>query len=373
MDAGQEPKLQRSKTTMAAWLSIWLVSGVVGIGCQDNQPQTFPETDAPTQIPEESRPNVASPIAQPSASAPPLSTTASDTPSPSPAVSNSPLPVHPEDASTLHPTDAGGVVTDAGTLTSDAAESGGEPPVNLGPLRVMPMGDSITYGSVYTANAGYRGPLHNLLVDAGYDVLFVGPSVEGRITTDVRPLPVEQQHHAGFSSYAIQTISNNLDGLDTSVFERHGGAQRDPQGGHWFDGIDSGPNERAAIYPDVITLMVGTNDARRTDRDVVHAELRSLIAKITSQRPEADLIVAQITPSNRPSNESYNQTVVDEVERARAMGLRVSMVDLHSEFPGDGMSPDGVHPNDIGFEFMAQHWFDAVIDTPNAQSRHPLP
>ena len=105
-----------------------------------------------------------------------------------------------------------------------------------GVLKIMPIGDSITVGSSGT-NAGYRGPLYNLLKKSVPQVLFVGSSLGGGVTTNVDPLPVEQQHHEGHSSYTINDVNNNLDGLDTATFEQYGGADRDPNGGHWFDGI----------------------------------------------------------------------------------------------------------------------------------------
>ena len=238
-------------------------------------------------------------------------------------------------------------------------------------LQVMPMGDSITYGSIFTTNAGYRGPLYNLLTAAGYQVKFVGSSTEGIVTTDNAPLPLDQRNHNGLSSYAITDIHNNLDGLDTAKFERHGGPQRNPRGGHWFVGIPDGPNARAPQFPHVITLMVGTNNARDTDRALVRTQLIALLNKITTMRPDTDLIVAQITPSNRPSNENYNAMLRNQVQALSAQGRRITMVDMHSNFPRNGLSRDNVHPVDAGFRFMAQQWFDAIIKTPSAKLRAP--
>ena len=43
----------------------------------------------------------------------------------------------------------------------------------LGPVRIMPLGDSITYGTNSTGTVGYRRPLYQQLVGAGYSVDFV--------------------------------------------------------------------------------------------------------------------------------------------------------------------------------------------------------
>jgi lysophospholipase L1-like esterase len=33
---------------------------------------------------------------------------------------------------------------------------------------------------------------------------------------------------------------------------------------------------------------------------------------------------------------------------------------MYTDFPADGLSADQVHPNDKGYAFMAQRWFDAI-------------
>jgi GDSL-like Lipase/Acylhydrolase family len=257
---------------------------------------------------------------------------------------------------------AGGSGGASGQSAGGSAGSGGGSAGSAGAngvLRIMPVGDSITVGSSGT-NAGYRGPLYNLLKKSIPQVLFVGSSLGGGVTTQVDPLPVEQRHSEGHSSYTINDVNNNLDGLDRATFEQYGGPDRDPNGGHWFDGIASGPHARPALYPDIITLMIGTNNASATDRAAVQAQLHVLITKITTQRPEAQLIVAQITPSNRPNNVNYNAVVASEVAAFKAAGKHVSVVDMYTSFPADGLGVDSVHPNDKGYAFMAQQWFTAI-------------
>ncbi len=238
------------------------------------------------------------------------------------------------------------------------AGSGGGAAVN-GPLQIMPIGDSITVGSSGT-NAGYRGPLYRLLKESAPLAVYVGSSVGGPGTTATDPLPVDQWHHEGHSSYTINDVNNNLDGLDSATFEQYGGLDRDPNGGHWLDGIPSGPDTRPALYPDIITMMIGTNNASNADRTAVRNQLNALLTKLTTLRPNAQVIVAQITPSNRPNNVSFNAAVASEAEAFQAAGKHVSVVDMFTDFPTDGLSNDGVHPNDKGYAFMSQQWFNAI-------------
>ena len=222
-------------------------------------------------------------------------------------------------------------------------------------LKIMPLGDSITYGH-NGSNAGYRGPLYNLLYPVASGFRFIGTSIERPGLLPVSP--IDQRHNEGHSSYKINDISNNLDGFDNTRFLQYGGPERNPNGGHWFDGI---PNVRDPMYPDVITMMIGTNDFDNlTD---VQTRLHALIAKIVTLRPSAKLLVAKITPliSAPAAVAGYNAIIGTEVAAFRASGKQVYLVDMNTGFPADGLITDGVHPNDIGFNFMAAKWYDAIL------------
>ncbi len=252
---------------------------------------------------------------------------------------------------------AGSTTISGGTLRLKA------PPILPTGLQIMPVGDSITFGS-HGTNGGYRGPLYNLIKNIAPAMLFVGSSIQGDVTvTGDQMLPTDQRHNEGHSSYTISDINNNLDGLDTATFIKYGGPDRDPNGGHWLDGIadTSNPNYRLPLYPDIITLMIGTNNATDVDRAAVQTQLHALITKITTMRPNTNLIVAQITPSNRPNNVSYNAAVASEVTSFQAAGKLVSLVDMYTNFPAGGLSGDIVHPNDTGYNFMANQWYDGIL------------
>jgi autotransporter-associated beta strand protein len=226
------------------------------------------------------------------------------------------------------------------------------PPVFPAGMKIMPLGDSITFGD-FGFNAGYRGPLYYLLSPTVPNYRYVGSSIQ-------KPglLPFEQRYHEGHSSYTIQDTSNNLDGFDNARFLQYGGAERNPNGGHWLTGgNDTG---RAPLFPDVITLMLGTNDL--PDQTGVEARLTALLEKITTLRPNAALLVARITPvPSHPEVNPYNLIVSSTVEAFRSAGKNVHLVDLNTHFPPNGLSPDGVHPNEIGFNWMAIQWYEALI------------
>ncbi len=220
-------------------------------------------------------------------------------------------------------------------------------------LKIMPLGDSITYGYDGT-NAGYRGPLYSLLKPLAADFVYVGSSQERSGF-----LPSEQRYNEGHSSYTLQDASNNLDGFDNARFLQYGGAERNANGGHWLTG--GGDSGRGPLYPDAILMMLGTNDL--TAPQGVDTRLHALIAKITTLRPQAKLLVAKITPARQlpEAVDSYNAIVESTVASFKAAGADVHLVDLFRDFPLNGLIADQVHPNDTGFNWMAIQWHEAII------------
>lgn len=221
-------------------------------------------------------------------------------------------------------------------------------------LQIMPLGDSITYGS--GGHHGYRGPLGALLSSVTTNFTFVGSSVDNG-------LPINQRHHEGHPSYAIDNAYTNLDGFDDSLFRKYHGDARKPNGGHWLDGIASGPDARPPLYPDVILLLIGTND--RDHIAGAQDRLNRLVSKIIAMRPQAHLIIARITPiQSKPAYgdfvTAYNHAV-DAVVAKYAANSHVTEVDLNTGFPKNGLGKDKMHPNDTGYNWMAGQWFNAIL------------
>lgn len=237
---------------------------------------------------------------------------------------------------------------DAGTLRLAA------PPSFPAGMTVMPLGDSITYGHD-GSNAGYRGTLYGMLLPLAPTFQFVGTSTH-------RPgfLPPNQQKHEGHSSYSVQDIHNNLDGFDNTTYLIYGGAERNPNGGYWITGGNG--TGRGPMIPHAITLMAGTNDL---DEPVgFYDRLTALMTKITTLCPETRIVIARITPitTNEPVNVPQCNAVIDQVtSEFRAAGKRVTPVDLFTTFPANGLTADGVHPNDTGFSWMAMQWHEGLI------------
>jgi lysophospholipase L1-like esterase len=226
------------------------------------------------------------------------------------------------------------------------------PPVNLG--NIMPLGDSVTDGFQSVAGSGYRYPLYTDLQNAGYTSTYVGSA-----TDNPGPLPANQQHHEGHSGYVIEA----QDPTDPTSSGRSG----------ILDNINSyiGP---AGANPNYILLDIGINDVdlnydpgtpQGSEQGARLAALINAISnKTTGLRPNAHLIVAEIGPTETPSEnvlvQDYNHYVALDVAAAQAAGENVSMVDMY-----DALNPavdlaDNLHPNDAGYAIMANVWLNGI-------------
>ncbi|MHA3773436.1 GDSL-type esterase/lipase family protein [Verrucomicrobiota bacterium sgz303538] len=197
------------------------------------------------------------------------------------------------------------------------------------PIRIMPLGDSITYGSGGTANlGGYRGPLYTLLTNAGYNVDFVGTQTDNSAS-------IPDQNHEGHSGWQIGQLDANMVG--------------------WLGSIAD---------PDVVLLHIGTNDfGGNNDTFNAIARLDALITKINTLRPYAHIIVTNLMERGEPYNtaiqEQFNPYVQDIVKVHTDSGQRVTFLDMRSAVPLSDM-PDNLHPNQTGYQKMANAWLPAI-------------
>ncbi len=219
------------------------------------------------------------------------------------------------------------------------------------PLRIQCVGDSITAG--YTDNPnwtvpfefGYRSGLYTRLTNAGYPFQFVGASLEpwngvfGRPTNTPSPdlRTVGQDHHRGYGAWFTSHILSNI--------------------GSWL----------AADNPDVVLLMIGINDGGSL---AARSNLNSIVQTIVTNKPDARVIVAQITPMA-----TYSQSIVDYnsyirttlVPSYQAQGKHVTTVDQYSNLLTNGviapaLFSNGInHPNAVAYDRMAQTWYDGML------------
>lgn len=221
-----------------------------------------------------------------------------------------------------------GKVVSSGSLGAGIARMLQPWNVGDGMIKIMPLGDSITYGQGSTNGGGYRWPLWNELHARGAQVTFVGSMQHGPAGPS--------RDNEGLPGWTINQIAARAVG--------------------WLQ----------AYQPRIILLHIGTNDFLKHDDPAnAPARLKSLIDLITSTLPDATLIVAQIIPITRiprlnAAVVSYNQTIPGIVLSEVARGKHVLFVDMyHAVSPS--LLIDGVHPGNRAYTLMAQVWANALF------------
>ncbi|MHA6764025.1 ricin-type beta-trefoil lectin domain protein [Streptacidiphilus sp. PAMC 29251] len=194
------------------------------------------------------------------------------------------------------------------------------PAATASSLRLEPLGDSITYGYQSSTGNGYRGPLWNELAAEGHQLDFVG-SVKGGTMSDP-----DNEGHSGWRIDQIAAIT------DSSL---------------------------ATYKPNVITLMIGTNDLGQNYQvSTAPARLSALVDQIVRDDPSATVLVANLIVSTNtvvaPAEPAYNATIPTMVAAKQAAGKHVAFVDMSALTTADLY--DALHPNDGGYQKMADAW-----------------
>ncbi len=192
-------------------------------------------------------------------------------------------------------------------------------------LRIMPLGDSITWGVGSSSNSSYRAPLWSTVTGAGYSLDFVGSQNSGSLPdTD----------HEGHSGWKINDIA----------------------------GIAA--DRMTSYQPNVVTLHIGTNDINGND-DVADAPARlgSLIDRIYAATPDTTIVLAQIIPildaTTQKRVDTFNAALPGLVDARVRAGRHLVLVDMSRPLNAADMS-DGLHPNDAGYTKMATSFWTGI-------------
>lgn len=200
-------------------------------------------------------------------------------------------------------------------------------------LRIMPLGDSITAGGGSSTGGGYRLPLwEQLAKHPEQPVDFVGSERAGTF-----PDP----DHEGHSGYMINELRNHLD--------------------DWL----------TAARPDIVLIHAGINDVDFGERQGAADRLIALVDQIHAGRPAATVYVMGLIPTTgglEDQTAAFNATV-----RSAAGSHRFLWVEP-PPLTADEL-PDQLHPNDKGYQRMAQAFLAGMkqASTPPASVKHPCP
>lgn len=234
-------------------------------------------------------------------------------------------------------------------------------------LRILPLGDSVTRGSYLAQKdghatglpnpdgGGYRKPLQDKLRAAGITFDFVGDLNYNAFGKDGIVDPeFDPDHHglAGFGNYAI--LRGGVVPTPKDVLAKEKVDQITVPGI-----VDVLKKHR----PDLILLMSGTNGFDAAARD-------ELIRTI-GENSAAHLFVATILPQKAPrigweQVDDYNASLQAIVKSQQKAGKPITLVDMNAAISADNLLPDGVHPDKIAMEKMANVWFSAILQQLNS-------
>ncbi|WP_083473261.1 FG-GAP-like repeat-containing protein [Frankia sp. R43] len=195
----------------------------------------------------------------------------------------------------------------------------------LSGIRLMPVGDSITYGVGSSDDNGYRDELWDSLSPTVLTLDFVGSNSSGTMS---------DRNHNGWRGAVINEIAN------VAVADA------------------------ASMRPNVVTLMAGTNDIQK-NQDVAGAPARlgELIDGLRAASPGVAIVVATLVPvkgdteaQNRRN--TYNEAVRSLVADRQDGGQKIMLAEMGPMT--DAMMFDRLHPNDAGYDYMAIQFDDAV-------------
>jgi lysophospholipase L1-like esterase/chitodextrinase len=199
------------------------------------------------------------------------------------------------------------------------------------PVRIMPLGDSITGGP-----GCWRALLWDRLQRTGFtNIDFVGTLPGGGC--NLSNWDGDNEGHGGFQATGIAN-QNQLPG--------------------WL----------AATHPDIVLMHLGTNDVWNSVPTAnILTAYSTLIDQMRASNPSMKILVAQILPMT-PSGctwcpggvSALNSAIPGWAASKTTAQSPITVVDQFTGFDSVADTSDGVHPNDVGFQKVSDRWYPAL-------------
>jgi lysophospholipase L1-like esterase len=208
----------------------------------------------------------------------------------------------------------------------------------INPLRIMPLGDSITQGIEYfettdlpppPMRVGYRKFLYDRLTNDGFEIDFLGQG--GQSAGEAAGLlDPENNGYPGVEvSFLVAKLEEQLAEDPVDVILLHIGTNNTPSDAagidEWLDGLDTWEAANYPVQVFIATIVPKRDPALNAVVDQFNADLRTRIAARAGD-------MVQLVEQN----------------------LAVSVNEISDE-------PIGIHPNIDGYELMANAWYEALI------------
>jgi hypothetical protein len=245
--------------------------------------------------------------------------------------------------------DAG--TNDSGAPGADTGSGGGfDPcPTNGDPCKILPLGDSITWGINY--GGGYRIKLFTHAATDQKNITFVGYDTANNADSNaLNKLGSAKDKwvnkHEGHSGWTIQQDDDLVTGKSTAT----------------NDGVNyKGKKVVADFNPHIVLVHLGTNDMYQTPTGA-DTRLGTLIDHIVADAPDALVVVSNIIPFPMGASAvtTFNNAVPGVVKQRTDAGKHVVFADQFKGFQTSDLGSDQVHPNEGGYEKMAVVWYDII-------------
>ncbi|KAL2074178.1 hypothetical protein VTL71DRAFT_7956 [Oculimacula yallundae] len=191
------------------------------------------------------------------------------------------------------------------------------------PLRILPLGNSITFGFLSTDGNGFRKRLLDKITTTGTNAQYIGSVRAGNMTDN---------RNEGHPGAIITEIAN-------------------------FSRVS------LVLRPNLILLMAGTNDMNNNLLAGATDRLGALIDMLTTACPDAVILVAQLTPATNAAVEArveqFNPSIPGLVAARERSGRKIAVVNM-TRFVTTADLKDDIHPNDAGYSKMSDAWFEGV-------------
>lgn len=194
------------------------------------------------------------------------------------------------------------------------------------PIKIMPLGDSITTGIGSDNYNGYREPLYLKLINEGYDIDFVGSQTDGDFADG------DHEGHPGWHA----------------------------EGGTYGGILQDIYNWLTANPADIVLLHIGTNDITADGQDP--NEVSAILDEIDRFSEDTKVILALIINREIYSSETtqFNNEVNDMALSRIAAGDDIVIVDMENALNYSIGMYDNLHPNESGYAKMAHVWYEAI-------------
>jgi lysophospholipase L1-like esterase len=203
-------------------------------------------------------------------------------------------------------------------------------PAVADPVKIMPLGDSITFGVGSTDLNGYRKPLYQALTTAGYNFDFVGSLTNGDFLAP---------HHEGHEGWHADAVDTNSDIL-----------------GQVYSWLTANP-------ADIVLLHIGTNDISVGGQNA--NEVSGILDEIDRFSIDTKVILALIIDRQTHSSATtqFNIDVYNMAQNRIAADDDIIIVDMEHALNYATDMYDNLHPNDVGYAKMADIWYNALVTT----------